>query len=47
VLLQLSGRAALAWDDGDPADELHTGRGVSFTPERVVVTRMPSSPVGE
>jgi uncharacterized protein len=47
TMLQLSGQAALAWDDGDPADELHTGRGVSFTPERVVVTRMPRLPVGE
>jgi hypothetical protein len=46
-MLQLSGQAALAWDDGDPANELQTGREVSFTPERVVVTRVPSSPVGE
>lgn len=36
--LQLSGRAVLTWDD-QPADDQYTGRGVSFTPERVVVTR--------
>ncbi|MCB0938614.1 MAG: pyridoxamine 5'-phosphate oxidase family protein [Mycobacterium sp.] len=36
--LQLSGTAALTWDDSAPADEVHTGRGVSFTPERVVVS---------
>ena len=39
--LQLSGRAALTWDDSATADDIITGRGVSFTPERVVVTRMP------
>lgn len=38
--LQLSGEAALTWDDGGPADEVHTGRGVTFTPRHVVVTRM-------
>lgn len=37
--LQLSGQAVLTWDDSAPADEVHTGRGVSFTPEQVVVTR--------
>lgn len=38
--LQLSGEAALTWDDSAPADEVHTGRGVSFAPRHVVVTRM-------
>lgn len=38
--LQLSGRAALTWDD-QPADDGYTGRGVSFTAEQVVVTRTP------
>lgn len=37
--LRLSGEAALTWDDSAPADEVHTGCGVSFTPRRVVVTR--------
>ncbi|WP_059021846.1 pyridoxamine 5'-phosphate oxidase family protein [Mycobacterium sp. M26] len=36
--LQLSGRATLTWDDR-PADDGYTGRGVSFTPERVMVSR--------
>jgi predicted pyridoxine 5'-phosphate oxidase superfamily flavin-nucleotide-binding protein len=37
--LQLAGRAELTWAD-QPVDDVYTGRGVSFTPERVVVTRM-------
>lgn len=38
--LQLSGEAALTWDGSAPAEEVHTGRGVSFTPRHVVVARM-------
>lgn len=36
--LQLSGQAALTWTD-EPAGDGYTGRGVSFTTERVVETR--------
>ncbi len=38
--LQLSGEAALTWDGSTPAEEVQTGRGVSFTPRHVVVARM-------
>ena len=41
--LQLSGTAALTWHDEKSSDELDTGRRVTFTPQRVVVTTWPSA----
>ncbi|MEM6110269.1 pyridoxamine 5'-phosphate oxidase family protein [Mycobacterium sp. 050272] len=39
--LQLTGTATLVWDDDMPRDESQTGRRVTFTPQRVVVTGIP------
>ncbi|MCX2932425.1 pyridoxamine 5'-phosphate oxidase family protein [Mycobacterium sp. CVI_P3] len=39
--LQLSGTAALAWHDPKSGEDHDTGREVTFTPERVVVTAIP------
>ncbi|AMU58251.1 Pyridoxamine 5''-phosphate oxidase [Mycobacteroides abscessus subsp. abscessus] len=36
--LQLTGTATLVWEDERPRDESQTGRRVTFTPQRVVVT---------
>jgi predicted pyridoxine 5'-phosphate oxidase superfamily flavin-nucleotide-binding protein len=39
--LQLSGTAAVTWRDEKSSDEHDTGRWVTFTPQRVVVTAVP------
>jgi uncharacterized protein len=40
--LQLSGTAAVRWDDPAAGDDVHTGRRVEFAPQQVVSTTLPA-----